>query len=110
YACQWVGFGAKTAIGYGHLEPDTRALEAREEALSERREQQARDAEIAEQTAGLPNDAVWAEEQIQRGTWADKSGFLSSLEAWLEENQPEALSPQAWSRMTQTLESWDKGI
>lgn len=52
YACDWLGFGAKTAVGYGHLEIDTKALQARQEEQAERQVQAQKQAELEQQMQG----------------------------------------------------------
>ncbi len=39
HAFEWLGFGAKTSLGYGAMEPDQRAARAREEKARQRAEQ-----------------------------------------------------------------------
>lgn len=60
HAFQWLGFGAKTAVGYGAMKPDTETAARREKALAERREearqrqeQAARQARLATLTPNL---------------------------------------------------------
>lgn len=99
HAFEWLGFGAKTAVGYGHVALDTDALEREAE---KQREQQARQAEqqrIKASTQGLPEDAAWLEAQRQRGAWPDNAAFLHDMEQWLDNLQADALTAAAWQRI-----------
>jgi CRISPR-associated protein Cmr6 len=63
HAFQWLGFGAKTAVGYGAMSEDPAAAKRREaiaEASRLQREEAARQAALA---AMSPEDAAWAEAQ-----------------------------------------------
>lgn len=47
HAFEWLGFGAKTAVGYGAMQPNAQATRRREEALREQKEQAERQARQA---------------------------------------------------------------
>jgi CRISPR-associated protein Cmr6 len=65
YASQWLGFGAKTSVGYGALEPDR---EAEKEALQRKREEAERDARLKEEEEKRKREEARrrAEEEAER--------------------------------------------
>ena len=67
HAFAWLGFGAKTAVGYGALEVDAAAVERRRAAVAhaaEARAARARaEAEAAAEAAMTPDDLAWKQAQ-----------------------------------------------
>jgi len=92
HAFTWLGFGAKTAVGYGAMQRDHKAEQQRAQQAAEqdrqRAEQQALEAELAD----LPTDAAELKRQQRQHNWpSDKSTLIPGLSAWLEEfTQPSA--------------------
>lgn len=110
HACGWLGFGAKTAVGYGHVEIDTRELERQEEQQRERQAEEDKKKQIDKATEELPEDAAWLEEKIQLGAWPDNSAFLNDMEYWLEHTQSSQLSDAAWQRIEKEVNKRWKNI
>ncbi|MDN5936705.1 MAG: type III-B CRISPR module RAMP protein Cmr6, partial [Nitrosospira sp.] len=112
YAFDWLGFGAKTAVGYGQMEVDASKQQEREHQAEAQQAQAAEDERVAANTANLPADAAWLEENIQRGAWSqgDNAALLDGLEPWLKGLQVDALSPQAWQRIEALLHDRWKGL
>ncbi len=59
YARDWLGFGAKTAVGYGALAHDPEAEDRRAGAELRARERAAREAEEARRRSLSPEDLAW---------------------------------------------------
>lgn len=87
HAFQWLGFGAKTAIGYGAMEPDTvrmaqaeKQKEARKLELIAKANQEARDREKAEMS---PADRAMADvfDQRQDRNQKEHQVLLAALKA-----------------------------
>ena len=55
HAFAWLGFGAKTAVGYGAMEEDPAVAESRRKAIEEKRQQEQAEAKLA-------NRGIWAME------------------------------------------------
>lgn len=53
HAAEWLGFGAKTAVGYGRMEPDGRAIEERRQREAKAAEEDRRKREAEEQERKL---------------------------------------------------------
>lgn len=73
HAFAWLGFGAKTAVGYGALEPDPKAEEERRRKAAEREEKE-RLSSLSEQ--GLQIEALRARLQNHQGKKQPVSGVL----------------------------------
>lgn len=111
YAFDWLGFGAKTAVGYGHVEIDTGELERQEEKQREQQAEHATQERIQQATHNLPADASWLEERIQRGAWPDNAAFLDDMAHWLDNAELDALSPEAWQRIeTEMAGRYDQNL
>lgn len=108
HAFDWLGFGAKTAVGYGSMERDRQAEANRLESEQERRAEQAEQARLAQATAGLPEDAAHIERQRQSGAWHRNDDFLADAERLLAE--PDTLSHEARERLAEDLEQRWRGI
>lgn len=96
HAFDWVGFGAKTAVGYGAMRPDEHAKRSAEAAAEERRKVLEREKGLK----GLPADAAWLKRREADWT-ANNSVFLNGLEAFFHEfEEPGGVSDEAirWIR------------
>jgi CRISPR-associated protein Cmr6 len=83
HAFSWLGFGAKTAVGYGQMKLDQEAQRAREEAELRIREETARtqrleslspiqravEEALSEKTEKGMSDGVFLTQQLDRGRW-----------------------------------------
>lgn len=107
HAFHWLGFGAKTAVGYGAMAVDQAAEERRRQKQAEAQETAGRQRQLAEATAGLPEDAADIERRRLVAGWADNNTFLDFAEQLLTR---EALSPEALQRLKEELEHRWKGI
>lgn len=110
HAFDWLGFGAKTAVGYGQMEVNQSQLDERKEQAEAAQVKAQETSRVKQATAGLPEDAAWLEEQIQRKAWADNAAVLDDLEKWLTDLQAEQLSPEAWQRIEAQLQQRWKGL
>ncbi len=108
HAFQWLGFGAKTAVGYGAMERDTQAEAARREEAQARLQREAEQARLEKATAGLPDDAARIVRQQQSGAWRENSDFLADAEKLLEET--EKLSVEAHQMLEEEVEKRWPGI
>ena len=108
HAFDWLGFGAKTAAGYGAMELDRAALEDRRAMERKHREKAEHQARLEEAVAGLPEDAAWIERQKAGGEWGDNTAFLDSLEHFLEKR--DSLSDEAIDRLDEEMNKRWKGI
>jgi CRISPR-associated protein Cmr6 len=63
HAFAWLGFGAKTAVGYGAMAEDPAAAQRRAEAQAERERQAAAAAEAERKARLSPEDRAWEEAQ-----------------------------------------------
>src|SRR5699024_884712 len=111
YAFDWLGFGAKTAVGYGQMEIDREEQKERHEQAERARAEAEETARIKQATADLPPDAATIEAQIQRGGWSGNEDFIDWMEQWLDGLQASELSTQAWQRVEQQMiRQFDKSI
>lgn len=108
HAFHWLGFGAKTAVGYGAMALDAEAMQRRSVEEEERARQQQEQETLARATANLPEDAAWIETQRVSGAWSDVNAFLGAVEAFLEER--EELTAEAHQRLAKEMEQRWKGI
>lgn len=74
YASQWLGFGAKTSVGYGALEPDR---EAKEEALGREREETEHIKLLKQEEEGKKEEArrLAEEEEERKRREAEEAAF-----------------------------------
>jgi len=84
-AFDWLGFGAKTSVGYGAMRRDLAAEQKlREQAERQQREQAERTRREAA-LVGLPEDAAELKRNALEGQWHDNHGqLIAGLKAWLE--------------------------
>ncbi|MFQ5660349.1 MAG: type III-B CRISPR module RAMP protein Cmr6 [Gammaproteobacteria bacterium] len=105
HAFDWIGFGAKTAVGYGAMKIDEEGRREPEKTTREEAEQQAREKALAERTAGMPEDAAWLIQQQETRNWNDRNTFLSDVEKFLEGK--DMLSNEAISKLSILMrEKW----
>jgi CRISPR-associated protein Cmr6 len=124
HAFDWLGFGAKTAVGYGAMQIDRAEQAKREQAQAERQAQAKAQAEQARRATLSPEDRAWAEAEpviaAFRAEW-DKArkvvynpggpfndvrrAFMKTAETWTETRSraaaAEALAAsatKAWGR------------
>lgn len=91
-AFEWLGAGAKTAVGYGQFERDDKQTQERKDEALQRQQQLAEEREQAEALSGLEGAALALMQCSQRENWRDnKNAFLGfpeqekkNLEYWLE--------------------------
>ena len=108
HAFEWLGFGAKTAVGYGAMAVDTATLERHAEQLKARAREEAENASIAAATSNLPDDAKQLEQQRLKGQWKETNDFLQAAETFLDDAA--APSAEAIERLMAGLEERWPGI
>lgn len=120
HAFGWLGFGAKTAVGYGQLQRNREAGKERERELKERaeRERERKQKESqqkarAEELSHLPEDAQWAARMVDSDRWqatnpSHINNFLYDVEEFLAER--EALSVDASRKLGEQLDRRWPGI
>jgi len=104
HAFDWLGFGAKTAVGYGAMETDENAQLEQEQAQKKAREK----AELEESLKTLPEDAAELERKKSEGQWGDNNVFLQAVEALFEKY--EMPSPEAMEIVREAVSHRWKGI
>jgi len=112
YAFDWLGFGAKTSVGYGAMKNDSDAasqLNAQKEAAREAKEA----ARIAakEQTtlaAMSDEDRVLFQLKKQAEGWHDNGTFLADVEQYMAEN--DTMMPAVVAFLASAIEEKNKGI
>lgn len=88
FAFDWLGFGAKTSVGYGQFSVDVKAQRDIEESARLRAEQAAQAARLAESVRGLSPTGARLATEATNGNWqTDKSRFVASglIESWLDQ-------------------------
>ncbi len=85
-ALEWIGAGAKTAVGYGRMRVDEDAQRRSEQERIDRRKEDERKAALQERIRDLPEDAARLELQRQQGRWNDVNAFLDAAERFLADN------------------------
>lgn len=90
YAFDWLGFGAKTAVGYGQVSNNRNAeqewlkqINKREQAAEDQRQQQ----ELEKNLEGLSSIAQEFIRAMEKGKWLDDKQVFwqnSEIEAWLD--------------------------
>ncbi|PYV45092.1 MAG: type III-B CRISPR module RAMP protein Cmr6 [Acidobacteria bacterium] len=108
HAFAWLGFGAKTAVGYGAMQRDLKAENERRARMQKLEESKARERELQTATAGLPEDAAWVVAKTLGNAWPDNGVFLNDVEAHLA--GCEALSPEGYAKFTEEMEQRWPGI
>jgi CRISPR-associated protein Cmr6 len=108
HAFDWLGFGAKTAVGYGAMALDTEADERKHIEEEQRHKQQQEQEKVDRITENLPKDAAWIEKQRHSGAWNDVNAFLDSVETFLQAR--ESLSTEAYQRLSEDINQRWRGI
>jgi len=108
HALDWLGFGAKTAVGYGQMGLDGKALEEHEQTTEAARRAQEEARALARAVQGLPDDAAELERLQREGKLTGSDAVLATLRPWLDGR--ETLSAEAADRVRGVLESCWKGI
>lgn len=85
-ALEWIGAGAKTAVGYGRMRVDEDAQRRSEQERIDRRKEDERQASLQERMRDLPEDAARLELQRQSERWRDANAFLDAAERFLADN------------------------
>lgn len=87
-ALEWLGAGAKTAVGYGQFERDDEWTAQRKEKQQQQLEQQKTEQQQAAALSGLSGVARELIQFSQHENWEDKNAFLrigeNDIESWLE--------------------------
>lgn len=121
-ALQWLGAGAKTAVGYGRMLRDRseeervsrRVAEERRRAEAERKKQEEKQAAAEKAKAlGLCGLALEMAEEAQLQSWADDKGqFVTKAGAWLEriENEDAENLGDAASWLAERMDGLFPGI
>ena len=107
-ALEWIGAGAKTAVGYGRMRVDEDAQRRSEQERADRRKEEDREAALQERIRGLPKDAARLEVQRQRGRWNEVNTFLDDTERFLADNP--TISNEALKLLTEAVTSRWPGI
>ncbi|MBX5460769.1 MAG: type III-B CRISPR module RAMP protein Cmr6 [Steroidobacteraceae bacterium] len=108
HAFEWLGFGAKTSVGYGTFREDAAAQEAWERQMREKEERRRRAAELEKALAGLPEDAAWVKRKLSTWFGTDNNVFLGEVEGFLAERN--ALSYEAHELLVHEVEKRWRGI
>lgn len=108
HAFEWLGFGAKTSLGYGTFREDAAAQEAWERQMREKEERRRRAAELEKALAGLPEDAAWVKRKLSTWFGTDNNVFLGEVEGFLAERN--ALSYEAHELLVSEVEKRWRGI
>ena len=112
HAFEWLGFGAKTAVGYGHMEEDKEAAQHLRQEREEQERRQAAEREQArqeERRQSLSEDAAWVDEKRASGRWSKVNDFLDDVEEYLG-NWNGPLGRQAHDWLSQEMQSRWKEI
>lgn len=97
HAGRWLGFGAKTAVGYGRMSLDPGEAEKRETAKAEQTARQAKDAEQARIAALPPEQRLLADLDARLGKLPNDPRDGKPI--------PQLTSINAWSEILGTLEA-----
>ncbi len=79
HAFEWVGFGAKTAVGYGAMTLDEEEVKRR----AKQKEEKKKIDEIKSATKGKPDDVSWI--LHREGRWSERSIFLDDMDIFFNE-------------------------
>ena len=110
-ALEWIGAGAKTAVGYGRMSYDKDTQNQCEETYKERHELEEREQKSQEEVKGLPEDVkevvdiIWRLENVGSDV---KSTFLKKMDEFLADK--EKLSPEAYRRLSNKMTEFWTGI
>lgn len=88
----WLGFGAKTAVGYGALQRDIAAEQRRAAREAKDRAEQEREKALQAAVEGLPEDAAELKRlALEHGWEQDKGTLVSGLAEWLHNHTAPAV-------------------
>ncbi len=107
-AFDWLGFGAKTAVGYGAMSFDPQELQSINARREEQQASARKEAEREAALAGLPQDAAWVERQKMQEAWNDNGTFIADVTGFVEEH--EHLSAEALQRLSTEMNQRWRGI
>lgn len=109
-ALEWIGAGAKTAVGYGRMRCDKDVQNQCEKTYEERHELEEREQKIQEEKKGLPEDAQAVVDLIRKleNIRSDvKSEFLNKVNKFLADK--EKLSIEAYRGLSSKMsEFWPR--
>jgi len=108
-ALEWVGAGAKTAVGYGRFQQDPAAEEDAHRKSAQRRREQEELRKRREELAQLSPELAELYRRTESENWQkDKSAFLTGVERYLDENA----SPgrEVTEKLREMIERRDPGI
>jgi len=108
HAFTWLGFGAKTAVGYGAMQIDKEERAKRISRAQEVEAEKARQREIEAATSGLPPDAAWLVQKVLSNAWPDTDAFLKDVKEYLD--HCESLSQQAYQKFDEEMNRRWNGI
>ena len=108
HAFDWLGFGAKTAVGYGAMEMDQEAIEEQKSKAEAERKEEEKRAQLAQATSNLPDDAAQIKEKELSGELEDNTAFLDYAESFMEQNAEP--SEAAIHLLSEIMEKKWKGI
>ena len=111
HAFDWLGFGAKTAVGYGVMERDLKEKDKRLARMRKDEELKAYEQELQDATAGLPEDAAWVAQKAVGNAWPEppnSSAFLDDATGYLAAR--ETLSPEGYAKFRGVIERRWPGI
>lgn len=110
-ALEWIGAGAKTAVGYGRMRCDKDVQNQCEKTYKEHHELEEREQKIQEEKKGLPEDAQAVVDLIRKleNIRSDvKSEFLNKVNKFLADK--EKLSIEAYRRLSSKMSEFWPGI
>ena len=107
-ALEWIGAGAKTAVGYGRMRVDRDAQIRSEKERKDRRNREQAQAALEEIIRDLPQDAAWLERRRQEGRWTETNNFLDDAESCLADNRK--ISKEAHKLLTEEVATRWPGI
>lgn len=108
HAFDWLGFGAKTAVGYGALQEDAREKKRLEDVSRKRQEGREKEQQLAEDVKGLPEDAAWLKKQGIDEEGKENERLLKTLEEFIADRNE--ISEQAVRIYHGLMEAHWKGI
>ncbi len=110
-ALEWIGAGAKTAVGYGRMRCDKDVQNQCEETYKERHELEEREQKSQEEKEGLPEDAKEVVDLIRKLENVKNdvnSEFLKEVDEFLADKK--TLSIEAYRRLSNKMSEFWPGI
>lgn len=108
-ALDWLGAGAKTAVGYGRFERDSATEEQIRKEVENRRAEEKEAREHERELASLPPELADLHRRANAENWSrDKSAFLNGVERYLAEKPNPSGACVDW--LKELIEQWDPGI